>query len=613
MKQLLLVLIFACLFSAPAAAQSIKYWSASGNDSNNGNTPATAWASVTKINTALAAPDNGITRLVIATNAPIYLTETLSIGANASGLTVTTSDDNYADLRAYKVLAAFSLPDSTNAGNVYYSADAQNGSVVWELTDPTRADSLKWLTRINGTSFEANKAALQATPGSFMQDGANGLYFHPFDSTNPNSDGKTYVRSRRFADLYSSNGGNAIDVTGGRLTLEKLMVGGTTIANPNGGDASDGYSIKLFQAGDSVVRDCYLYAWSKHALGVIEGITGAKFLAERVRAEQGTPWGDQTAFVSFTDMNSPVAAYSLDHTYRNCQTLKNAGLPGSTAGQNTGYAVFYTHFNGDVSTGRYPYDSMLLDGCHFPNGRISNGSILPPGKFLITNSKFGDGVGYGEMRVDRSWLQEVVVPEWVGSRVTVTNSIIKRDGGMAFQSTRGTVIYRNNTIDTSRYRSFYPLFLFTHDQMGTFTFENNLVKLRLDPDVVGTANDGNSSSQSLFGNIRVQDEALLVMRNNGYDVTTAEVYNPYKIPLFVQYHFAAPTGRAGPPYLNFNEWLARGIETNATNGDLRLNTDYMPRKPSPARNRFGGRERRDYRGPLPVTRTTAGAFEYLKP
>ncbi|MCP9493190.1 MAG: hypothetical protein MSG64_01920 [Pyrinomonadaceae bacterium MAG19_C2-C3] len=595
MKRLSLALIFVCLFAVHISAQSTKYWSAMGNDSNDGDTPATAWASVAKVNAELAAPNNGITKLVIDTNAPIYLTETLTIGANASGLTVTTSGERQADLRAYKVLAAgeFTLPDSTNADKVYHSTDAQAGSVLWELTDPSRPDSLKWFTRIGGTSFAANKAALQATPGSFMQDGANGLYFHPFDGTNPNSDGKIYVRSRRFVDIYSSNAGNAIDVTGGRITIQNLMVGGTCVANPNGGDASDGYSIKLFQADDSVVRDCYLYAWSKHALGVIEGTTGAKFLAERVRAEQGTPWGDQTAFVSFTDMNSPVAAHSLEHTYRNCQTLKNAGLPGSTAGQNLGYLVFYTHFNGDVSTGRFPYNSILIDGGHFPNGRLANGSILPSGKFLITNSKFGDGVGYGEMLVDRSWMQDVVVPEWVGGRVTVTNSIIKRDCGMPFQSTRGQVIYRNNTIDSSRCDSFYPLFLFASDQFTNFTFENNLVRLRLDPDIVANSCNGCRSSQSLFGGVRAKDEALLVMRNNGYDLTTTEVYNPYKIPTFIDYHFAAPTGRPGPQYLNFNEWLARGIETNATNGVLRFDTS---RKPS--RNRFGGRARREYRGAI---------------
>ena len=122
MKRLILPLTFICLCAANLNAQSTKYWSATGSDSNDGNTPSTAWASVAKVNAEIATPDNKINQLVIDTNSPIYLTETLTIGTNASGLVVTTSDEKQADLRAYKLLSAgtFSVPDPTNTDKVYY-------------------------------------------------------------------------------------------------------------------------------------------------------------------------------------------------------------------------------------------------------------------------------------------------------------------------------------------------------------------------------------------------------------------------------------------------------------------------------------------------------------
>lgn len=289
-----------------------------GNDANDGKTAQTAWATVAPANTALAVAGNGITHLRIDTSgSPLYLTASLVIHANAKGITVEgATPGTKADIRAYKVLsnASFTQPDSGTYPNVWSTTDTQATAVLWEKGGSAGED-LIWYTHKRGANFAAVASNLNNTAGSFWTDGTT-LYFRPLTGNDPVGDGKEYVRSRFFTGNDNpAAGGDALKMFGQGI-VRNLKIGGTTLANATTGAPDDGYVLRTSPAaGTTTIKDCYLYAGSKHVVGAINGATNSTLIFDTVQAEQASCFGDagaQTVWVSYSD-----AASHLTHIYRN--------------------------------------------------------------------------------------------------------------------------------------------------------------------------------------------------------------------------------------------------------------------------------------------------------
>lgn len=540
-----------------ALAQTTKYWSGTGDDANDGNSPTSAWRSPAKITAELAKRNNAISTLVVdTTQSPIELDSQLVIGENARGITVTSIDESLADLRAYKTLNNFEFyqPDAARHPNVWATNDAQPDIVLWELTDATHADSLFWYSHPVGTSYVSVADLLDSTDGSFWTDGAT-LYFNPRGLASPISNNKIYVRSRLYAGTESTHS-DAIQIMTS-ATVEHLAIGGTTLAGAIDNSPDNGYAVRVTNGASTVLRDCYLYAWSKHAISAINGEPNGSLLVERVRAEQGSPYanlGGQSAFVSYSD----GSGYNLNHIYRECRTENNAGLIGSTVGTHGDYTVFYSHVTGSTPLNNYHYRQLRIENCRFPRGGITNEGGVAPAQFVVENSLVGAITTYAEAIINHSTFDwGFASPEATAGRIRVTNSVFTPNAypsdAKAIFRIRGTMDYENNVIDLAD-TPYSGLMMFRLYELVSFRFVGNTVKLK--------SNYSPTSFFTPFIGFLISDAPKCDFRNNIYIVPANRVFSE-------NHEGGIRIGRPRTePYYTFTGWQSAGFDFGSVRRDL---------------------------------------------
>jgi hypothetical protein len=139
---------------------------ATGNDSNDGITASTAWASVGKLNTESSRmglfPANSIT------NADLLYIDTFSAPLDLAGTAMTPatlclnirapSTNAWINVKAHKTLVNANFSATSGTTKVYQTSDTTNNSVVWE-------NSL-WMSHPTGASFASVSNSLQTVAGS---------------------------------------------------------------------------------------------------------------------------------------------------------------------------------------------------------------------------------------------------------------------------------------------------------------------------------------------------------------------------------------------------------------------------------------------------------------
>ena len=601
---------------APPVNQSNNWYvnPATGNDNNDGATPATAWRTASKVTTEsfysgmldsnATGPGNGDVLTIDTSSAPLLI-DASTLTFNTQGLKVQpASGQTYIKCQAEDFVANASFTPTPGLSKTYQTADTQSNVVPWEND--------KWMWHVKSAAFGAaaaitdprtnttttyasTGAALDAVPGSFYTDGTN-LYIHPFGDTNPRTDGKIYTRS------INRQGLAAVAFTAGNYRAIGFSIKKTTLV-----DSSDNcFGAYCFQDGvpsgtgqSSSIEGCYFAYGYKHCLGSTNGLTASTLLVLDTECEQGHPYcgyGGQTPFVSY----SGATTADNIHIYRGCTCLARSGLIGSTTGDpvGTGGDIIYSHNNG---TG-VSFASITLDNCNFASGSVTIG--VANNLVLTHQTQIGEVNTY--------------CPNTAIHQTTFTHQMVSMRSG-ATNLTLQNCLFKPTFI-LSQAPPFYGLFLLGNVTIQGCTF-----------DLSGITGDSGSFFQQ--GIIQRTGLLNLTFQNNAYVVPAGEslplLYGATSSDTLTFDHNAYNLGAgtilarayAGEVVsdLTFAQWQALGEDcTNSTvNASLLLQAD-VPQSGSPLFNAgldLGSTA--DFTGTVYPHRNTIGAYEgtsaYLAP
>lgn len=562
--------------------------SVNGNDSNTG-LEGSPWLTAGKFSTesqyaGLMDVATGFSTgdvLVIDTRDGPFTPGLEVLQARTRGLTIRKHADEVSALfKVHVDLLNASFVKTPGYTNIYEIASSV-GSVIWEDD--------KWLDHKAGASFAAVAATLDATAGSFhtLTDGSK-TYFHPFGSTNPISDGKTYTRS---VNMGGANGGSSVvELRAADMLVSGLECHKTTLSRSTDKDPYFAYFVigTTGFGGTSRIENVVCSYTGKHAIGYVDSVSNSNVETVDCVAEQCTPYAGNSPFVSF---NGGAATTGNVHIFRRCTTLKSTGSIGSAAGVQF-QPPWLTH----NSSGSNQYSSVQIIDCNFPGGGLSVGvSVL---NTTITGTSFGhltaNGTAGGTTTVERCFL---------------SYAFVNGSGPVVF---RNCIIAPTRNLDTGWLRSF----------SGTLTVEGCTF------DLSGIA----TSSAATSGLLQRGASLTLVFRNNALKNAPSKAYTVLENAVNTDtltfdhnaYQFGAGTAvmksyndGSTTADRTFTQWQALGKDADSfTTADLLLGLDFTPLPDSPAIN--AGLElgsMADYTGLLFPSRNDIGALEarYFSP
>ena len=334
---------------APPTGATTWYVNAAiGSDGNDGLTPATAWQTVTKLNTEMANAGVFSAASYAAGDTVTIDTTTANLPLGTSGLMVTTPGVNVVqlggglsgtgELQAWACVpnASFTPAPSTAKTYQHTLTESNPTCVLWEddqWLNKVSASAYSNPATVNGVGYIDVRAALEANRGSFWTDGTT-MYVHPFGDTNPSADGKVYTRS--YLRPGGDGGAAAVQILAPNVHLSGLRVRKTCLADPLTNDPGAAYCYQTQGQldGTMLVENCYGAYGSKHVFGFTDNSLTRQYTAMDCQAEQGSPYtgaGGQTVWVDYA--NNAGSNGTATSTYVRCTTLANTGLIGSASGQ----------------------------------------------------------------------------------------------------------------------------------------------------------------------------------------------------------------------------------------------------------------------------------------
>lgn len=375
---------------------------ADGDDLASGATPETAWRSYNMLQRALecgivmgsptpwvwssnrapvdlnSTPDEsfalkvrsgtitngGDTVLLDTSKAPLVITNKIFLTDVHSGIRLKGAN-------GYGVLEP-TLP-ITNwtqvTANIYSTVLPETGVVLWE--------DLRWYHSPLGATFNAVSNNLASTPGSFWQDGLTGtMYVHPFGSTDPRTDNKTYRRSQRF----DTTAPDAIVLSGdAEVVVDGIKCFGVTLRDSQKGDVGVRYVLRTQYAGSyykereirQVIMNCRFGGGCNHAYGNVRTTQGkyCQVVLDSV-FEQGPPWEDNpngySTIVDYAGTNDDNARRVIyvgsDWSNESLIGLANGGTNAGTWLTHGGASGIFTSILFTNCTGTIHANSAVKDG-----------------------------------------------------------------------------------------------------------------------------------------------------------------------------------------------------------------------------------------------------------
>lgn len=331
---------------------------------------------------------------------------------------------------------------SAGSTKTYQLADGSDiGSVViWEND--------QWLNHPTGANFAAVQASMDSTPGSFFSDGTN-LYLHPFGDTNPNSDGKTYARSRNRGSGASAIRINASDVQVFGDATYPCVLKKTCMAQSADNDPLNAYLVQWGADGGaggfSRLANLTLDYGSKHFAGSTGQRINSIAVYDTVTYGQGSPYvatGGQTQAVDF---NANSSDSGNRYIYMNCGSSVNAGVIGSSAGKkNIAYPSWLTHgVSGTPFTGGWHNNCNWCSGLQEQN--VTTGTIAVSG-----GTSGGIGVGSNLLVIQHLANGDPIGGTGTAKTYTILNSIIRISDAVSniyFSQVTGSLVVQGCVID----------------------------------------------------------------------------------------------------------------------------------------------------------------------
>lgn len=363
----------------------VKPASLGGSDSADGLTLATAWANIAKLNTESASFASDTTVYIYGYKAtPLYMDAALRVRGNMrvigvgdvklwmkdrnGNLWVTSA--TAADLRPYKILTGpFTQPDSSGAPNCWQTSDTENTAVLFRLAgwaDDDQTQPLVWLD--HNTSNTAS--TISGAANSFNTNGTN-LRF--YSTTDPNTNGVTYVRTQPTA-MTISGGVHGAYLDGANPRLENVAIGGTTAVANTSQSLTAGYAVRCVQETDGTptLTNVFGYCGSNHCIGAVPTAScdDAVITWRNVRWAQGPMWSgvSQTPHV----LNFGGGSGNIFRGY-NLYNEQNIGVVNSATGSNTfGLSSFFMHNQGAGAT---ELDEITIEGAYFGDIWLQNDAM----------------------------------------------------------------------------------------------------------------------------------------------------------------------------------------------------------------------------------------------
>ncbi|WP_176159605.1 hypothetical protein [Prosthecobacter debontii] len=562
---------------------------AHGNDASDGLTPQTAWKSVAKINVEsahaglLSPPEGGYEKghsLVIDTSSKPLDLGSLQLEIRTTCLTISPPPgQTTVRIQAHK--------DISSGSATWQPVPSPHHSHVWMTTDGDSSDlkdivvweNDRWLHHPTGRSAEEVMAELEANPGSFFSDGDT-IFIHPFESTNPNADGKIYTRSR-----FRTEGGSAIKLLAPDLRVVGLSIRKTALARASDNDPYTSYGIQGEQnfGGVSLLKNCYVDYAGKHCIGFTDSNSHRDVTVDSCQVEQGTPYSNQTPWVDYNGL--PEASGNCT-TYRNCLNYRTTGVIGSTKGTSNFGTSYYAHNNG-IGT---QFEHIRFIGGVF-SGQV--GAAAGIHEFTFDGGTFGGGnVTAEKVTVTRCSLTQLPIGNAApGGRLIARNNLCVFTEGVLNGANNaviiGEVIWEGNTFDLRPFRiSDNPYFsLFRRIGDLNFTFRNNIF-------ISPTDRFFNVMSDTSFAD-------ALLFSDNLYQTSSERI---------IVHRFDDGNSRR---QRSLSEWQAFGYDQRSRwVSDLDMTSTYVPSPDGPAAH--GGIDLgagTDFTGRVFESRSSIGAYE----
>ncbi len=444
----------------------------------------------------------------------------------------------------------------------------------------------KWLNHPTGSTLASVQTALENTPGSFWTDGTT-MYCHPFDDTNPATDGKIYTRS------YYRNGGSALLISAPDVHLDGFKIRKTCIADKSTNDPGSNYCFQGQSAfgGTSLIENCYGDYGSKHIFGFTDNDTARQVTVRNCQAEQGTPYNSQSPWVDYSSLNVTGTATT---NYVTCTTTKCVGLIGSTLGNNGGGQAWLSHNNGSAN---FQFAQINFTNCDFGSGTVDTYGAVHTVRWK------GGSCGGGVLRSPDSLIEQALIVTDAASSNVPTNDtpagttrvrnciIIPARLQAGFESVlQGNLEIEGCTIDLRNTASNgNQLALFKRYAAFNLTWKNNVILFSNDK-TFGVLRDGSSTDTITFSNNAYTTASNIIVFNYNDGTTTAD--------------------------RTLAQWKNLGMDTDSiASNDLKLATaTYFPLAGSAVINAGSNLgPLADYSGFLYSTRNDIGAWEFLTP
>jgi hypothetical protein len=392
-----------------------------GSDSNDGVTG--PWQGITKVNSMLDPTSYGIDSvgvdgevgsgawLKIDTSAAPFDVGISRLRVYRPSLRIKSATTSKAFIKAYRTIAAGEWSVTGGYTGIYQiTMDASHSKVgVWSND--------VWHEQL------ASLAALNlASAGASYNNGAT-LYLKPFGSTDPRTDGKTYIHSiPNTAD--GGVGFRAVTVAAKDCLVEQLDIG--YLASTGNGQYAigdwTGFSGKL------LVRNCKTYFGDKHLICYTINATNSEIITEDCEVEQSLG----QSLTSYMGSGS-----GNDHIYRRI-TMKKSGLqPRSAAGTDTQPGAFYAHGGYGV------FDSITFEDCNFYSNDIGTEGII------LTMIYDGVTASYlqEDCPIDATGLVLSDLPRLRQGGIVTDSSITPVAGGFLARELDGTLAITNTVFD----------------------------------------------------------------------------------------------------------------------------------------------------------------------
>jgi len=366
---------------------------ATGNDNNDGTSPAGAWQTVAKLNAESAYlglfPTNGAAPgdasgtpagnvLYIDCSGASLPVPATSLLIQTAGLTIkeTQVAGTYGGT---PTLGGHGIDPMTTMTANSWTATA-GGSNVWQSTDGNATDLAstvlfedgRYMNHPTGGSLGSVISSLSNTPGSFWTDGTT-MYVHTFENGNPNTDGHAYRRTRNRDGV----GNAAVQILAPNVWWDGFVCAGTTLASALTNDPINGTCIQWGgETGTSLLSNFNVNHYSKHGVGRTTGPNADGIGVTMVLNRQNGVYGQASPYVGFggasadVDYSGNAADTNCTATYTNCSETVNSGLIGSTTGTiSTNVLSYITHNSGTAFM-----SSLAFNNCHFVGELNDQGS-----------------------------------------------------------------------------------------------------------------------------------------------------------------------------------------------------------------------------------------------